>query len=231
VAAVNAVGTSPQSNEASATPQAAAAAAYVQRVGSATASAARTTTTLTVGSSGVQAGHTLVVSLLLSSTSITGAVSVKDSAGNAYVVVRDVNDGSAGDRALTVVAVAVKALPAGSTITVTYASAGETHVSVDELAGVTGVDTSAGATGTGTAFSSGSVTTSQPTEILFGVVGVESAATVPAWAAGWTGLPTLSVSTDDLATAYRVTTASGAYTASGTSGGQWMAAITAFKTS
>ncbi len=104
-------------------------------------------------------------------------------------------------------------------------------MSVDELAGVTGIDTSAGATGTGTAFSSGSVTTTQPNEILFGVVGVESAATVPAWAAGWSGLPSLSVSTDDLATAYRVTTATGAYTASGTSGGQWMAAITALKTS
>ncbi len=118
VAAVNAVGTSALSNEASATPQAAVAAGYVRRVASATASAARTTTTLTVGSSGVQAGHTLVVSLLLSSTSITGAVSVKDSAGNTYAGGSVTSTtGRRGDRAVTVVALSVKALPAGSTIT------------------------------------------------------------------------------------------------------------------
>ena len=231
VAAVNAVGTSAQSNEASATPQAATAAGYVRRVASATASASRTTTTLTVGSGGVQAGHTLVVSLLLSSTSVTGALSVKDGAGNAYLVSRDVNDGAARDRVVTWVALSVKALPAGSTITVTYSSAAETHVSVDELAGITGIDTSAGATGTASTFSSGPATTTQPNEILFGVVGVESAATAPAWAAGWSALPSLSVSTDYLAMAYRATTTTGAYSATGTSRGQWMAAITALKTS
>ncbi|EWT02522.1 autotransporter adhesin, partial [Intrasporangium oryzae NRRL B-24470] len=231
VAAVNAVGTSPPSNEASATPQAPSGpVGYVQRVGSATASAARTTTTLTVGSSGVKAGDTLVVSLLLSSTSVTGAVSVKDSAGNSYAVARDVNDGSAGDRAVTLVALTTMALPAGATIVVTYSSSGETHVSVDELAGVTGIDTSAAATGTASTFSSGPATTTQPSEILFGVVGIESATTAPAWAAGWSALPNLSVSTDYLATAYRVTTTTGTYTATGTSGGQWMAALIALKT-
>ncbi|EWS99554.1 hypothetical protein N865_02115, partial [Intrasporangium oryzae NRRL B-24470] len=219
------------SNEASATPQAPSGpVGYVQRVGSATASAARTTTTLTVGSSGVKAGDTLVVSLLLSSTSVTGAVSVKDSAGNSYAVARDVNDGSAGDRAVTLVALTTMALPAGATIVVTYSSSGETHVSVDELAGVTGIDTSAAATGTASTFSSGPATTTQPSEILFGVVGIESATTAPAWAAGWSALPNLSVSTDYLATAYRVTTTTGTYTATGTSGGQWMAALIALKT-
>ena len=58
VAAVNAAGLSPQSSEASATPQARSAAAFVQRVGSVTASASRATTTVPVGSPGVAAGHT-----------------------------------------------------------------------------------------------------------------------------------------------------------------------------
>ena len=52
-----------------------------------------------------------------------------------------------------------------------------------------------------------------------------------AWAAGWSALPSLSVSTDYLAMAYRATTTTGAYSATGTSRGQWMAAITALKTS
>jgi fibronectin type 3 domain-containing protein len=97
VAAVNAAGLSPQSNEASATPQARSAAAFVQRVGSVTASASRATTTVPVGAPGVAAGHTLVVSLLMSSTTNrTGAVSATDSAGNSYTVARDTNDGSGG---------------------------------------------------------------------------------------------------------------------------------------
>ena len=53
VAAVNLAGTSPQSGEASATPQVPSAAAYVGRVGSATASASRTTISVPVGGSGV----------------------------------------------------------------------------------------------------------------------------------------------------------------------------------
>jgi len=230
VAAVNAVGTSPMSAEASATPQAASTAGYVGRVGSLTVSTARTTSTVTVGSTGVSAGHTVVVSLLLSSTSLTGAVSVTDSGGNTYAVVRDVNDGSAGDRVVTAVSVRVRALPAGATVTMTYPSAAETHAVVDELAGVSGVDVSAGATGTGTAFGSGSASTSGAGEVLFGVAGLESSSATPVWASGWTALPTLSVSTDRLATAYRIAAVVGSFAASGTGGGQWMAALIAFRT-
>jgi chitodextrinase len=134
VAAVNAAGLSPQSNEASATPQARSAAAFVQRVGSVTASASRATTTVPVGAPGVAAGHTLVVSLLMSSTTNrTGAVSATDSAGNSYTVARDTNDGSGGDRTMVLVSVGVKALPAGGSITLTYPSSAETHASVDEF--------------------------------------------------------------------------------------------------
>jgi fibronectin type 3 domain-containing protein len=232
VAAVNAAGVSPQSSEVSATPRTASAAAYVGRVASATASTARTTTTVPVASAGVHAGDTLVVSLLLSTTdSTTGPVSVTDSAGNTYVVARDNNDGSAGDRTVLFVSVGVKALASGGTITVKYPSSNETHVSVDEFAGVTGVDTSAGATGTASAYSSGSTaTTSQPAEVLVGTVGIESGK-APTWASGWNSLPVLSVSSDYLGTAYKMVTSAGAYAASGTTGGQWMASIVTLKTS
>ena len=180
-----------QSSEVSATPQAPSAAAYVGRVGSATASSSRTTISVPVGGSGVAAGHTLVVSLLLSTTnSLTGAVTVTDTAGNSYVVARDTNDGSGGDRTVVLVSVGVKALAAGGSITLTYPSSAETHVSVDEFSGITGVDSSAGASGTTAAFSSGAATTTQATDVLVGVVGVESGKS-PTWASGWTRLPVL----------------------------------------
>jgi fibronectin type 3 domain-containing protein len=229
VAAVNSVGTSPQSSEAFATPNVPSAAAYVGRVGSATASTSRTTTSVTIGGSGVAAGHTLVVSLLLSSTKITGAVTATDTAGNTYVVARDTNDGSSADRTVVLIGVNVKALAAGAQVTVTYPSAAETHVSVDEFSGVTGIDSSAGATGTTASFSSGTAATTQSADVLIGVVGAESG-TSPTWSSGWTKLPVLAISTDYLDTAYQLATAGGSYAASGTTSHQWMAVIVTLKT-
>jgi hypothetical protein len=231
VAAVNAAGTSAQSSEVSATPHALSAAAYVGRAGSATASSSRTTISVPVGGSGVAAGHTLVVSLLLSTTnSLTGAVTVTDTAGNSYIMARDTNDGSAGDRTVLLASVGVKTLAAGGSITLTYPSSAETHVSVDEFSGITGVDSSAGASGTTAAFSSGTATTTQATDVLVGVVGVESGKS-PTWASGWTRLPVLSVSSDYLGTAYQIATAAGSYAAAGTTSNQWMASIVTLKTS
>jgi len=173
-----------------------------------TASASRATTTVPVGAPGVAAGHTLVVSLLMSSTTNrTGAVSATDSAGNSYTVARDTNDGSAGDRTVVLVSVGVKALPAGGSITLTYPSSAETHASVDEFSGITGIDTSAGATGTAAAFSSGQApATTQASDVLIGTVGIESGK-APTWASGWKALPALSVSSDYLGTAYQMATA------------------------
>jgi fibronectin type 3 domain-containing protein len=226
VTAANTAGTSPASGEASATPQTGTTAGYVRRVGTATAATAKTTTSVAVGSPGVVAAHTLVVSLLLSSTSsITGTVSATDTAGNTYTTAADINDGSGGDRTVVLTAVNAKALAAGSTITLTYPSSNETHLSVDEFSGVTGVDKTAKATGTGTSFNSGlTTTTTQPNEILVGAVGAESA-TTPTWATGWTALPTLAVTTDYLDTSYRTAATTGTYSATGTTSNQWMAGI------
>jgi hypothetical protein len=232
VAAVNSVGVSAKSGEASATPQAPSTAGFVRRVASATASTSKTTISLPVAAPGVTAGHTLVVSLLLSSTtSLTGTVSAQDTAGNSYVLARDVNDGSAGDRSVVLVGINVRALAAGATITLNYPSSAETHITADEFAGVTAIDTSAGASATTTSFSSGTApATSQANEILIGSVGTESGA-APAWSAGWTPLPTLSITSDYLDTAYRIVTSTGAYAATGTIRGQWMASIITLKTS
>jgi hypothetical protein len=132
---------------------------------------------------------------------------------------------------VVLVSVGVKALPAGGSITLTYPSSAETHVSVDEFSGITGIDTSAGATGTAAAFSSGlAPATTQASDVLIGAVGIESGK-APAWASGWKALPVLSVSTDFLGTAYQMATTAGAYAATGTTSGQWMASIVTLKTS
>src|SRR4029077_20384216 len=198
VTAVNSAGPGPTSNEASATPQVAPSAAYVRRIGSLTAATGGTSITLTVGAPGGGGGHALVVIALLSSTSsITGAVSASDTAGNLYSVGRDVNDGSAGDRLVVLVAVDVKALAATNQITLRVPSSGEIHASADEYAGVSGIDTSAGATASSPSFSAGPVSPTQSPEIRVGAVGVESGST-PTWAAGWSGLPALAISGDYL---------------------------------
>src|SRR6266852_5996433 len=231
VAAVNSVGPGPLSNEASATPQVPPSAGFVRRIASATAAAGGTSIALTVGAPGVAAGDAVVVSVLLSSTSsITGALFATDTAGNLYTIARDVNDGSAGDRVVVLVALNVKALAATNQITLKVPSSGEIHASADVFAGVTGIDTSAGASASTTTFSAGPVTTSQTPEILVGAVGIESGSS-PTWAAGWSPLPALAISSDYLDSAYQVVNTTGPFTATGTTRGTWMAAIVALKAS
>jgi titin len=231
VTAVNTVGPSAFSNEASATPHTPVTAGFVRRVAAATVTGSRTTTALPVSAPGIPSGDTIVITLLLSSTSsINNAVSATDTAGNTYVIGRDVNDGSAGDRTLTLLATNALPLAAGATISLKYPSSAETHVSADEFAGVTAIDGSAGTTASSAAFSSGaSPPTSQPDELLIGVVGNESGSG-PSWSAGWNALPVLSISSDHLDTAYRIVNSLGTYGAAGNIGGQWMAEVLTLKT-
>ena len=63
--------------------------------------------------------------------------------------------------------------------------------------------------------------------LVFGVAGVQGGAAA-AWTDGFTPLPTLFVSDDQLATGYKTVTAAGAYAAVGTCDHQWMAAVVAF---
>ena len=206
------------------------AARFVGRVGSATVPTGGTSISIPVGASGVAAGHTVVVSLLLSSTSsTTGPLSVSDNAGNTYVVAADVNDGSGGDRTALLIAFNVSPLTSGNQIVVHFPSSAEVHASADEFAVFSGVDVSAKASTTSTAFSSGSTpVTSQPSELLIGVVGAESGSS-PTWAAGWTPLPTLAIGSDFLDTAYQAVGSVGSYAATGNTGGTWMAAIVTLK--
>jgi hypothetical protein len=179
----------------------------------------------------VAAGHTVVVSLLLSSTSSsTGAVSATDSAGNTYVVGRDVNDGSGRDRTVLLIAFNVNALTSGNQIVVNFSTSKQIQASADEFAGVVGFDTGAGASAMTPAFSSGlTPVTSQSSELLIGVVGIEAGSS-PTWASGWTPLPTITLSSNYLDTAYQTVATTGSFSASGNTSGTWMAAIVTLKT-
>ena len=203
--------------------------AYVGRVGSVTSSSSAATATVAVKTPGVQSGDTLLVGLLLSSTSsLTGAVTAGDSVGNVYSVDRDVNDGSDGDRVVVLSARNVRGLAAGSTVTVGFPKSAEYHLSIDEFSGIAALDRSAGTFGRTTSFSSGSTaTTTQPNELLFGLVGVESGST-PSFSTGWSSLPALSVSTDWQRTGYRISASTGQFAATGSTTGTWMGAIATY---
>lgn len=199
---------------------------YVARIASATGTAYGTSTHLTVGHA-VAAGDTLVVAMMLTNTR-SGTVSATDSQGNTYTTAADQTDG-ADDRTLILTATAVKTLSTSDTITLGYPSTGEQHLTVDELTNVKAIDRHAAATGAaGTDFNSGPTPTStSDTELAFGVAGVQGG-TAAIWSNGFTALPTLLVSHDQLLTGYRTITAAGTYAAAGTCNHQWMAAAVVF---
>ncbi len=196
--------------------------AYQGPVASAAAAASGSQLTLPV-SRAVRSGDTVLVSAMLTNTH-SGTVAATDTQGNRYTVLSDTPDG-ASDRTLVLAAVGVNALSTTDQITLSYPTTGEHHVSVEEFSGVTAVDRTAAATGAaGTPFNSGSTpTTSVPNELVFGVAGVQGGKNAT-WSAGFTPLPTLFVSEDQLATAYQPVSATGAYAATGTATHQWMAA-------
>ncbi|MFE2311501.1 hypothetical protein, partial [Streptomyces sp. NPDC059411] len=200
---------------------------YVARVASATGTTYQTSTTLPVKRA-VAAGETLVVPVMLTNTH-PGEVRATDSQGNTYLIAADQTDGAADDRTLILTAAVTTALSPSDTITLGYPSTGEQHVIVDELTAVSAVDQHAAATGArGTDFNSGTTPpTSVGPKLVFGVVGVQGGAPVT-WTDGFTALPTLFASADQLATGYKRVTAAGSYAAVGTCDRQWMAGVITF---
>jgi PKD repeat protein len=171
----------------------------------------------------------VLVSLLLSSTSpLTGAVSVTDIAGNKYSLDKDVNDGSDGDRVLLFSSSNVAALPVGATLKLTYPKSAEYHVTVDEYTGVGAVDRAAGASGRTSAVNSTSITSTQPGELVRGVIANESGNT-PTFTSGWISRPVIALSTDHLATADQVQSAAGSVAVTGSATGVWMSAVVAYQ--
>jgi PKD repeat protein len=208
--------------------RAVAAPAYIGRVAGTQAAPVLPTSSVTLTASRQVAGGDALLIALKLSTSLFGGISATDAAGNTYRVDIDQADGLGLGRTIVISATNVRALAAGASITVNFPMSGAYMISVDEFSGLAARDVIASASGNGSTFSSGMTpTTSQPIELLFGAVGNESGAAA-GWSAGWTGLPTLTLGGDHLGAAYRVTSSAGAYAASGSTSGTWMAGIAAY---
>lgn len=97
------------------------------------------------------------------------------------------------------------------------------------LAASNTVDQKAVATGSGSTFDSGGTTaTTTANELILGVAGIQGG-DPRAWGGGFIALPTLTVSQDQLVTAYEVVSATGSYHATGSAQKTWMAGVVALK--
>jgi parallel beta-helix repeat protein len=176
---------------------------------------------------GVAAGDLEVVTVQLTGTAATGAVTGTDDGGNSLTVARDVADGS-GDRLIILSGVVHTALVVNNKITITFPSASTYRITADEVTGVSTVDQTAAASGSGTSYASGATgTTNSASEFVFGAVAVY-AGSGPAWATGWTAESTYALGTNYLGRAYKISNATGSFNASGTASGTWLAICVTF---
>lgn len=221
--------TSTASQTVTATSGSSSNAKYVNQIATNTSTNSHTSGSVTVWrTGGVTAGDLMVVTVQLTGTSATGAVSGTDSKGDTLHVASDVADAS-GDRLVTLYGVAASGLAVNDQITVSFPTASSYRIMSDEVSGVSSLDVQSAASGTGSAFSSGaSGTTAQGGEFVFGVVASVGGTSV-AWNAGWTGLTTYTLGSNALGRAYQIPAGTGSFTASGTVSGSWLAEVVAFR--
>jgi len=206
-----------------------------------------TSLSVTVGASGVGAGHSIIVTIAMDN-SPTGAVSCSDTAGNTYT--NDVDfgqdSGTNGSRTIICAAHNVSALVNGNTITVNHPNVKASAMSANEFSGLATssvLDKTASAgdnTGTNTSPTSGNTaTTTQANELLIGAIAVEGPTadtfTLGASYSTLTRAGTNAGSAQDNITMnceYQIVSATGAYHADGTMGtarNSWAAAIATYK--
>ncbi|HET7386462.1 MAG TPA: right-handed parallel beta-helix repeat-containing protein [Nocardioidaceae bacterium] len=178
---------------------------------------------------GVQAGDLVVLTLHLTGTTATGAITGSDEAGNSYALAESVADGS-GNRLAVLSGVAVNPLAAGMHINVSFPSASSYRLVGDEYAGAVAVDQVAAASGSGTTYSSGSTpVTTAPAELAFGAVAITGGTTSPVWGAGWSDLGSYSLGGNYLGRAQQFPTSTGTFSATGTATGTWLAVTVTFR--
>jgi parallel beta-helix repeat protein len=202
---------------------------YVNQIATNSSASSHTSGSVTVWrTGGVTAGDLMVVTVQLTGTSATGAVSGTDSKGDTMQVASSVSD-SSGDRLVTLSGVAANGLAVNDQITVSFPTASSYRITADEVSGATGVDRQSAATGSGSAFSSGATgTTSQSGEFVFTTVATFGGTSI-AWDPGWTGLTTYTTGSNALGRAYQIPGSTGSFTGTGTASGSWLAEVVAFK--
>lgn len=205
----------------------------VGRVASVRGTAGGTTATLTVGTSGVQAGDAVI--LAVHTSNATGAPSATDSAGNTYRVDKGPILDGGGDATTILSAQNVRALSSGQHITVTMPSNSEYFADAEEFSGLGGATdgSNSGGAKNSSSVSSGTITTSTAGDLLVGAIGWESGATPSSLSgATWTANSALSNGTDGLQDYYASASATGSFKLAATETGNfptWMAGIVAYK--
>ncbi len=169
-------------------------------------------TTLTIDITASGSGNLLLVAFNTYKTTVS---SVVDSAGNTWT-----QDWYATHSSINAYGYH---LPAASntggitSVTITIAASADLAASVDEWSGVTSTMDGIAPSGTGDAAtaSSGSLTTANANDLLWGAIGTD-VETVSAVATGWTSEGTQTTNNVAITAAYQVVSATGSYTLSGT---------------
>jgi parallel beta-helix repeat protein len=221
--------TSTASQTVTATTAASSNAKYINQIATNTSTSSHTSGSVTVWrTGGVTAGDLMVVTVQLTGTSATGAVSGTDSKGDTLHVASDASDAS-GDRLVTLYGVAASGLAVNDLITVSFPTASSYRIMSDEVSGVSSLDVQSAASGTTSAFSSGaSATTAGSGEFVFGTVATFGGTSVT-WNTGWTALANYTLGSNALGRSYQIPSGTGSFTASGTGSGTWLAEVVAFK--
>jgi len=182
----------------------------------------------------VPAGDTITVAV--ATGTFAGAVTCADSRGNSYKVAADKNTGAG--RLFVCSAPATTALAIGDTVTATYPGfSGLSVITVNAISSavVTGtVDRTSVGSGNNPNPTSGTVTTLQPNELIFGVVSHNSTPTLTP-AVGYSTVGVISGGTGSgkktITPEYLTVTTAGTYAATGTlsSAQQWRAAVITYQ--
>jgi parallel beta-helix repeat protein len=202
---------------------------YVNSIATNSSTTSHTSDSVTVWrTAGVAAGDLMVVTVQLTGTSATGAVTASDSKGDTFAVANDISD-SSGDRLVTLYGVAANGLAVNDQITASFPTATSNRVTADEVSGATTVDQQSAASGSGSTFSSGATgTTSQAGEFVFATVATFGGTSL-GWDSGWKALTTYTVGSNALGRAYQVPGSTGSFTATGSASSNWLAEVVAFK--
>ncbi len=169
-------------------------------------------TTLTVNITSTGSGNLLLLAVNAYKTTVS---SVVDSAGNTWI-----QDWYATHSSINAYGfhLATASNAGGITsVTITVAASADITATVDEWSGVTSTIDGTAPSGTGDAAtaSSGSLTTTNANDLLWGAIGTD-VQTITGVAAGWTSEGSVTSNNVAITGAYQVVSATGSYTLSGT---------------
>ena len=171
----------------------------------------------------------MVVTVQLTGTSATGAVSGTDSKGDTLHVASDISD-SSGDRLVTLSGVAANGLAVNDQITVSFPTASSYRITADEVSGATSRGSAVRRQRNRQRVLVRRDRHDQPGRRVRIRDGRRRSAGRPsAGIRAGTSLTTYTLGSNALGRAYQIPIGTGSFTASGTASGTWLAEVVAFK--